>query len=188
MKNKKFFYILIVTAELSLPFTGFIIFFILKRPFESVFVMKENFLIQIIYGIILGLALGFLSAFSVNKLKIFEIVKNLVLTVLREYRINLFDIVLISLLAGVCEEILFRGVLQQLTGLFLSSFIFILLHGYFNPFSLNLTIFGFFMYVLSLFIGISFENFGILCAIFFHFAYDFIVLWYFIRIKKLMNQ
>ncbi len=179
MKNKKFFYFFIFLAELSLPLIGFFIFFILKKPLNSIFLMKVSLSKQIFLGLIAGLIPGFLSSVMVDKLKFFKIIKELVITMINEYKVNLFDIFLISLLAGICEEILFRGVLQQLTGVFLSSFVFILLHGYFNPFNLNLTIFGLFMYILSLIIGICFENLGILCAINFHFSYDFIVILYF---------
>ncbi len=179
MKSKKFFYIFIILAELSLPVTGIFIFFILRKPLNSIFLIKDSLLKQIIFGLISGFMLGYISSIIIDKLKFFKIIKELVITLIKEYKVNLFDIFLISLLAGICEEILFRGVLQQLIGLFLSSFIFILLHGYFNPFNLNSTIFGLFMYVLSLIIGISFENLGILCAMIFHFSYDFIVILYF---------
>ncbi len=178
-KYKNIIYVFVIIAELSLPLLGFFIFLIIKKPFSSVFLMKMNFFVQILYGTVLGICAGFLSAVLVDKIKNFKIIKELVMKIIKEYRINLFDITLISFLAGICEEILFRGVLQQLTGLFLSSFIFILLHGYFNPFNLNISIFGLFMYILSLIIGISFEYFGILSAIVFHFLYDFIVLYYF---------
>jgi membrane protease YdiL (CAAX protease family) len=43
-------------------------------------------------------------------------------------KLPLWTMLLMALLAGVCEEVLFRGWLQPLTGLWLASFVFALVH------------------------------------------------------------
>ena len=63
--------------------------------------------------------------------------------------LHLPDLVLVSLLSGISEEIAFRGVLQPLVGLTVSSFLFALLH---VP-SRNLWVYGLWALFASLYLG-----------------------------------
>lgn len=184
MKEKKFFYIILFSLELLLPVIAFLILFFQKKSFASIFLIRNPLILQIITGILFGMIAGIIMAYVADKINYFNIIKKLIMDLINEFKINLFDIFLIAFLAGFCEEILFRGVLQQIWGIFLSSFVFIFLHGYFNPFSLNITVWGCIMYCLSLGIGFLCENYGIFAAISFHFSFDFIVLYLFYRAVK----
>ena len=184
MKTKKFFYVILFSLELLLPLIAFLVIFFQKKSFSSIFLIKNPLILQIVTGILIGMILGIIMAYIAKKVNYFNIIKKLIMDLIYEFKINFFDIFLIAFLAGFCEEILFRGVLQEILGIFLSSFVFIFLHGYFNPFSLNITVWGCIMYCLSLGIGFLYENYGIFAAISFHFSFDFIVLYLFYRTGK----
>jgi membrane protease YdiL (CAAX protease family) len=90
-----------------------------------------------------------------------------------------------SFCAGVGEEILFRGGIQPYLGIWVTSFFFILLHGYINPYNLALTVYGLFMVLVSAGLGYLFELYGILSSITAHFLFDLVM---FIALKKLFSR
>ena len=90
-----------------------------------------------------------------------------------------------SVCAGVGEEILFRGGIQPYLGIWLTSFVFILLHGYINPYNLALTIYGLFMVLISAGLGYLFEIYGIISSITAHFLFDLVM---FVALKKLFSN
>ena len=81
-------------------------------------------------------------------------------------------VIFYSFCAGVGEEILFRGAIQPHLGIWLTSVLFIFLHGYLNPFNMAITIYGIFMVIISAGLGYLYELFGIYSAMFAHFIFD----------------
>lgn len=81
-------------------------------------------------------------------------------------------VIFYSFCAAVGEEILFRGAIQPYFGIWLTSVLFIFLHGYLNPFNLPITMYGFFMVFISAGLGYLFERFGIYSAMTAHFIFD----------------
>jgi membrane protease YdiL (CAAX protease family) len=82
-------------------------------------------------------------------------------------------------LAGCGEEILFRGAIQPIIGLWWSSLIFVLLHsGTYQVRSLNWkkAVFGFLVFSVSLLLGYLFENVGLLAAVVAHTTFDVVAL------------
>lgn len=100
------------------------------------------------------------------------------------HKLSIFDLLLISLLAGVGEELLFRGLLQPaigywtgpLGGLILASLLFGLAHLITPTYAIMAGLMG-------LVIGWS-SNYtdNLLTAILIHAAYDFIALTYFLKV------
>ena len=166
-----------------MPIIALIINTFTKIPIKIIFNALHPIYLQIPTGLAIGAILGFLSAYMVIKLRFFKIINTLITDLITKFNLSLFDIILISLLAGVGEEILFRGVLQNLWGIWITSFIFILLHGYFNPKNLNMSVFGIIMFFLSSIIGYTYEIVGMAAAMSLHVAFDFIVLFIFLRKK-----
>ncbi len=174
--DKKFFYILLFSMELALVLIAFIIIAVKKQSIASTFTTPALLAVQVSVGIISGLVIGVLCTILVFKIPIFSIMHKLVKKLITTYKLNLYDLILISVLAGVCEEILFRGVLQPMWGIWITSFVFILLHGYFNPFNWKLTLFGVMMFGISIILGYIYITLGLAAAISFHFSFDLIVL------------
>lgn len=89
-----------------------------------------------------------------------------------------------SFCAGVGEEILFRGGIQPYLGIWLTSVVFILLHGYLNPFNLALTLYGILMVFISAGLGYLFEIFGVIASMVAHFIFDLLI---FVAVRRAFN-
>ena len=86
------------------------------------------------------------------------------------------DILFLSLCAGFGEELFFRAGLQSYMGIWLTSFVFVALHGYLNPLKPRLMLYGLFMVVVIAGFGKLYANFGIITSMSAHFAIDVILL------------
>ncbi len=98
---------------------------------------------------------------------------------IRSMRLNIVDILFLSLCAGFGEEILFRVAVQQWLHPILASIAFVAIHGYINPRDLDTTKYGLLvcLFILVLSYAISGEQ-GLWFCIAAHASYDF-VLFYF---------
>jgi hypothetical protein len=101
------------------------------------------------------------------------------LELIRSLKLTVFDMVFLSLCAGIGEEILFRVALQQSMHPILASLVFVAIHGYILPNDWSTTKFGFlvFLFILVLSYAISGAQ-GLWFCVFAHAGYDF-VLFYF---------
>jgi membrane protease YdiL (CAAX protease family) len=184
-KSKKFLYIILFGGELFLFFVAFIILIIKKQSFISIFTAHQNFnIILLFYLMFLSFLIALIITFLVIKLNIFTDIKKIIKEIITNFNLNIFDIFIISAMAGFCEEILFRGVLQPMLGIWLTSFIFILLHGYFNPVNWRISVFGILMFWLSMILGFIYVNLGLSAAIIFHISYDFFAFLLFKNLQK----
>lgn len=91
-------------------------------------------------------------------------------------RFTNFDRIQLSLFAGVGEELLFRGAVQPLLGIWVTSAIFVGIHGYFSFKSAGHLLFGTMMFGLSVWLGVLFEYAGLIAAMCAHAVYDLILL------------
>lgn len=98
---------------------------------------------------------------------------------IRDMRLNVVDILFLSLCAGFGEEILFRVAVQQWLHPILASIAFVAIHGYINPKDLDTTKYGLLvcLFITVLSFAISREQ-GLWFCIAAHASYDF-VLFYF---------
>jgi len=96
---------------------------------------------------------------------------------------KIYHILFYSTCAAVGEEILFRGAIQPFIGIWWTSVLFIFLHGYFNPYNWQITLYGVFMVMISAGLGYLYELLGIYAAMFAHFIYD-LVMFLFLRREK----
>ncbi|MDX1636521.1 MAG: CPBP family intramembrane glutamic endopeptidase [Balneolaceae bacterium] len=87
-----------------------------------------------------------------------------------------FDRIQLSLFAGVGEELLFRGAVQPVLGIWMTTIIFVGLHGYFKFQKPGHILFGALMFGLSMVLGYLFEYAGLLAAMSAHAVYDVIML------------
>ena len=85
------------------------------------------------------------------------------------------EILFYSLCAGIGEEILFRGAIQPFIGVWPTAILFIVLHGYINPFNWALTLYGVIMVVVSAGFGYLFWSYGIYAAIVAHSIFDIVM-------------
>ncbi|HNZ29655.1 MAG TPA: CPBP family intramembrane metalloprotease [Candidatus Goldiibacteriota bacterium] len=178
MKSKKSLYLLTLSMELSLPIIAWLVIFIVekKKWFEIISISP------VYLQLLTGAGVGIILAFGLNylvRINYFKPVQELLGSLFKMFDINLVDMVIIALLAGFCEEILFRVVLQQYWGIWITSFVFILIHGYFNPKSLSISVFGVIMFLLSAVIGYLYQYMGFWAAVSMHAVYDVLALYLF---------
>lgn len=99
-----------------------------------------------------------------------------IIKLISEVRLTAFDCVQLSFFAGVGEELLFRGAVQPLLGVWVTSAIFVGIHGYFKFRSPGHLMFGAAMFGLSAGLGYLFEYAGLTAAMSAHATYDIIML------------
>lgn len=100
-----------------------------------------------------------------------------IVEIVSKARFTVFDRIQLSLFAGAGEELLFRGAIQPLLGIWLTSVIFVGLHGYFKFRSLGHVLFGALIFGLSVGLGYLYEYAGLVAAMTAHAVYDIIMLY-----------
>ena len=88
----------------------------------------------------------------------------------------------ISFCAGVGEEILFRGVIQPIIGIWITAIIFVAIHGYLNPLNWRISIYGVYLTLSIGVIGYFSNLLGLCTAMSAHMMID-VVLFY--KLKKI---
>ena len=135
---------------------------------------------QVIHGSLYGI-LASTSILAILKIKYFENANYFFVEILKTIRLNIFDIFLISLCAGISEELFFRATLQPWLGLWFTSILFIALHGYLDFTKSKLFILGLIMVLVAIGLGFMFKYVGIISAITAHTVFDIIMLFHFVK-------
>lgn len=169
--TKKRFYLYLISMELVIVLSGIIISYFSKVPLfpmKTDFINIPIFILAIAGGICLGTVPRLFAQTSLFKTTYNKLIQSFI-----PFKLNFLDCIVISLCAGVCEELLFRGALQPLLGIFITSVIFLVIHGYFDPRDWKKTILGTTALIFSILAGFLFMFYGLIPAIIFHFSYDF---------------
>ena len=136
-----------------------------------------KFLEQLAVGALAGLAIA-VGAHYLIASPLLNAVNNSYARMLGRFRLTLSEIVLISLCAGVGEEMLFRGAVQPFLGIPITSVLFVAIHGYLNPRDWRLSVYGVFMTVGIALLGYLAETRGLLSAMVGHTLIDVYLLLY----------
>lgn len=139
--------------------------------------------IPIGYGIEIGIIYAFL-AILVMRARIFEEAPLKVDELVQSMNLNYMDALFLSICAGVGEELLFRVGVQFYLGPFLTSIVFVAIHGYLNPFNWRMSLYGLIVLPFSFLLGYGYEHFGLWFSISAHFAYDSVLFILFIASTK----
>lgn len=130
---------------------------------------------QIVFGSFVGIVIAILAKLLVES-PLLDEVNAKYAHMLGRFKLNMSEIVLVSLCAGVGEEILFRGALQPIFGIIITSIIFVAIHGYLNPRDWRLSIYGVYMVGAIAVIGWMSERLGLISAILAHTIIDIYLL------------
>jgi membrane protease YdiL (CAAX protease family) len=164
--------------------------FIIVSLFVIVFIRQQNIFNfitagkQVAYGLLIGIGIS-LILFIVYRIKKSIISLNHLRVLTRSSDISLL---IAGILAGIGEEILFRGVIQYYTGIWIASFIFMLAHARFwakPPIELGKMIYAVFAFSCGLLLGCLYLTAGLLCVITVHALIDSIA---FIHLKRLFKE
>jgi membrane protease YdiL (CAAX protease family) len=138
--------------------------------------------VQVLIGFTYGSLSALLALFIINK-KFFRKEKKYYHDKISSLELNNSGIVFISICAGVGEEIFFRAALQPFLGIWLTSILFVAIHGYLNPFNWVISVYGFFMTLVIAGFGYLMEFSGLITVIIAHTIFDMILLKKFTLIK-----
>ena len=146
-----------------------------KITFLEFFDGPYSLWIEVLAGVTYGIVAS-LIAWSVVKWPKMNATRTFFENLFRDAELSIWHIVFISICAGVGEEILFRGFIQPYVGLWLTSVLFVAIHGYLNPFNRPLFTYGIVMVVLIAGVGVMLEIFGLLPCIIAHTIIDIFLL------------
>lgn len=170
-------YASIYAGILWLVIGGLLIYFFQDRSVTEIFMGGHSLISQLFMGVIIGVAFGltgvagFRNEYLRRTLDDYFIVNQL-----REYSITGSQVIHISLVAGITEEILFRAAIQPLIGIWWTSLLFVAIHGYIRFKTAGHIIFTCFTFALSMALGLLTIHSGLIAAISAHSIYDMILL------------
>ena len=136
-----------------------------------------NYSMQLLWGAIAGLGIA-VGAHLLIASPLLNEVNTSYARLLGRFRLTFSEILLISLCAGVGEEMLFRGAVQPFLGIPITSVLFVAIHGYLNPRDWRLSVYGIFMTAGIALLGYLCHTRGLLSAIVGHTLIDVYLLLY----------
>ncbi len=128
--------------------------------------------------ILIGLSLGGSFAFFVNLYS--DIDENAPHiqdqhSLVKGLKLTFFDCIFLAFCAGFGEEMLFRQGIQPWLGPWITSVLFVAVHGYLHPKKWNVTKYGLMVLLFIVLLSLGKTQFGIWFCIAGHFAYDFVL-------------
>jgi membrane protease YdiL (CAAX protease family) len=168
------FYLSLLTLLGFSAVGAIIIQFFYQEPLYSV--LQHGIAWQ--HQIFVGLSYGVIAAFAAYILlqhQFLKPVKDFFLDFTNQLNLSKRDMVWFSICAGIGEEILFRAAIQQTLGIWPTAVLFIVLHGYLNPFRFKLTLYGVIMVIVSAGLGYLYEFAGLFSAIVAHMIFDILL-------------
>lgn len=136
------------------------------------------------YGIFFGVIYA-IAAMKILKKPIFKDIPLKIDQIVKELDLNYLDAILLSVCAGIGEELLFRSGIQFYLGIVTTSILFVAIHGYFSIKNIKISLYGLVVLPFILMISVGFDKLGLWFSVFAHFSYDLVLFSGMIReIKK----
>jgi membrane protease YdiL (CAAX protease family) len=142
-----------------------------EKPFTSIFDTSQPLVLNIGFGLGYGLLCG-MAAWELIKMNFFKRSRIFFSDLIGDLNLGWVEIIFISSCAGIGEEILFRGAVQPILGIWITAVLFIALHGYLNPQNWQISVYGLFMCPVIAGMGYLCEELGIWAAISAHAIFD----------------
>ena len=174
MGNRKIITLGLLTI-IGFPLVAFgINYFFSVESFWDIFISKQGILHELLIGLFLGVFEG-LIAWRIIKLKILQPVRDKYQDIIGSLRMNIGTIIIVSICAGVGEEILFRGILQSYFGIWITAVGFVAIHGYLNPLDWRISLYGVYMTLAIIVIGYLHQLYGLTSAMLAHTMIDIVL-------------
>lgn len=175
--GRKLLIVSIFSGLIWLLIANLIIYYIQEKSLAEIFFRGDHLLIQAGSGLASGALFGLAGVLMIRLPSFRKILDEYaVIRQVKELSLTPSQIIYVSLVAGISEEILFRGAIQPVIGIWWTSLIFIGIHGYIRVHSATHILYSLFTFGLSMLLGVLFIYFGLVSAIAAHFIYDVIVL------------
>lgn len=156
-----------------LPALAALWYFVGKNPWE---IMEFDQLLQPIQ--LIGLSFGMTYAvvcLYLFQLPVFENELDKQERLIASMNLKLIDKIFLSFCAGFGEEILFRAGVQHGLGIWVTSILFVAIHGYLNPKNWRLSLYGLALLPFIVCLGYAYNTFGLWFCIAAHFSYDLMI-------------
>lgn len=162
-----------------------LISFLCLRYFTTIslaeFLQLENLInIKTAIGIEFGIVYAFLALLLLQA-PVFDVLPNRMEIMIRNMNLTILDALFLSLCAGIGEELLFRVGVQHYLGIWITSILFVAIHGYLNPKNWRMSLYGLIVLPFVVLLAYGYDHFGLWFCIGAHFSYDFIL---FMAIRK----
>ena len=145
-----------------------------EKSFSELIDLNSILSLNNLIGILIGIIYAFI-ALKLLQAPVFDALPDRIESTIRAMKLSTFDMIFLSLCAGVGEELLFRVGVQYYLGPWLTAFIFVAIHGYFNPFNWRKSLYGVIVFPFILLISFAYETFGLWFCIAAHFSYDLVL-------------
>jgi len=167
---------LLVFAALGLYFSD-----VAREPSVTDFLLgKEPMWIQLLVGAVVGMLAGVAAWWWIQQ-DFMRAVRTKYVHLFQSFRLRMSDIIIISLSAGIGEELFFRGAIQPYLGVVWTALLFVALHGYLNPKDWRMASYGVLMTLIIIALGYMTEVIGIVSAMMAHVMID---LWLLIKLMR----
>lgn len=148
-----------------------LITYVQKKDINLILTGGKRLYIQLLIGVFYG-TFSSLLAVALIKSKQFVNTRLFFENFVHQIKPSFLSILFYSICAGIGEEILFRAGVQPIIGLWPAAIVFVLLHGYINPYNINLTLYGIFLVAIAAGFGYLFKFFGLISSVVAHIVYD----------------
>ncbi|MFI5204443.1 MAG: type II CAAX prenyl endopeptidase Rce1 family protein [Flavobacteriales bacterium] len=170
-KEKKFFIVLGWVTLIGFPVISLSVYQWLEGDWFSLFKTGWPLWYQIPIGATGGIVLGWLLR-AYLRLGFMRDIRTHYRGLLKPIGLEKKEYVFLSFCAGVGEEILFRGVIQHFAGIYVTSVLFVALHGYLNPSNFRMLSYGLILTVIFIGVGFMATFIGIYACIVLHMVVD----------------
>ncbi len=175
---KRRLYALALVTLVGFPALGWTVLgFFEDEPLQIIFRSEYSLLMQVILGLPIGVVAGLMAKWIISRPR-WQKVGIKYARIISRFGLSTTGIWFISFCAGVGEELLFRGALQPLMGIWLTAFVFVAIHGYLDPRNRELFIYGIFMTITIAGLGYLVEYIGIWTAAIAHMMIDVILFYH----------
>ncbi len=145
-----------------------------ERAFTEVLLSGMAIPLQLSIGLGYGLLTALVAIWIISR-DFFKEEKEFYRRLITRLDLNLGSILFLSLCAGTAEELFFRGGLQPLLGLWLTSILFVAIHGYLNPRNWRISVYGVAMVFFIAGMGYLFREVGLISAMTAHTVLDVVL-------------
>jgi uncharacterized protein len=163
------------TLAVFVPSGLLLIYWFRPEPILEFLSGGEPIQVQLASGVAAGLVFGY-GAWALANRHFLSAHLAEFARIIRQLRLSTVDVWFVSICAGVGEELFFRGGLQPLLGIWPTAILFVAIHGYLNPFSWRVSVYGVAMCGMMAVLGYLTEQHGILSAMIAHCIIDVILL------------
>ncbi len=132
---------------------------------------------QLAYGTVAGLVIAVIAQWMISS-PLLNKVNVQYANILGRFNLSFSEMVIISICAGVGEEMLFRGAIQPFFGILVTSVFFVAIHGYINPRNWRLSVYGIYMTAGICLLGYLAISEGLIAAIIGHTVIDIYLLYF----------